>query len=132
MIQTCILGCEHLGINSRNHGLGSFVRHQRLSDVSVLTTGYSLQFSGELLKCNCLLLLLSKSCHSCCTSFLCPTLTPGNLFRINRNYMNNAVLVLFLTLGKSLQSSNTCYAFPKSPKCTSHSCRVLSFLNIDS
>lgn len=46
-----------------NHRLGSIVCHHRFSDGSVLTTGYSLQFSGELLKCNCLLLLLSNSCH---------------------------------------------------------------------
>lgn len=62
---TCILCCENLDKKQEmaNHRLGSIVCHHRFSDGSVLTTGYSLQFSGELLKCNCLLLLLSNSCH---------------------------------------------------------------------
>lgn len=75
--------------------------------------GYSLQFSGELLRCNCLLLLLSNSCHSHVALPLSALhLPPGNLSGVNRNYTNTAIFYffcLFLTSWKSLWSEIGCH-----------------------
>lgn len=64
----CVLSGEYVktgraGDRQTEKGKDTIHCHPRFSDGCVLTTGYSLQSSGELLRCNCLLLLLSNSCH---------------------------------------------------------------------
>lgn len=60
--QICMLICEYVK-KKRETEKDNIIWYHRFSDGSALTTGYSLQSSGELLRCNCLLLLLSNSCH---------------------------------------------------------------------
>lgn len=54
--------CEYVK-KKRDREKDNIPHHHRFSDGIALTTGSSLQSSGELLRCNCLLLLLSNSCH---------------------------------------------------------------------